>query len=123
MDTPSPACKTTSKPDKVVNGEGKRVELMGMDFQVDPYFVEPEGEDNDLFGNARDAAASAETAAAERDVDHRAAAADAETETAEARFLPGPMEPIQSQAEDHRASGHIRLRNLVQRMRALARHR
>ena len=83
-----------------------------MDFQVDPYFVEPEGEDNDLFGDARNAAASAETAAAESDVEHRAAAAaDAETETAEARFLPGPMEPIQSQAEDHRVCGHIPFRN------------
>ena len=82
-----------------------------MDLQVVPYFVELEGEDNDLFGNARDAAASAETAAAESDVDHRAAAADAETETAEARFLPGPIEPIQSQAGDHRAAGHIPFRN------------
>ena len=83
---------------------------MGMDLQVDPYFVEPEGEDDDLFGDARTAVASTEAAAAEGNVEH-GAAEDAEAETAEARFLPGPMEPIQSQAEDHRASGHIPFRN------------
>ena len=93
---------------------------MGMDPQVDPYFVEPEGGDGDLFGDARGAVASTEAAAAESNVEHKAAE-DAETETAEARFLPGPMEPIQSQAEDHRASGHIPFRNWCS-MRTLARH-
>ena len=44
----------------MVCGEGKGVELMGMDFQVDPYFVEPEGEDDDLFGDTRTAVASTE---------------------------------------------------------------
>ena len=64
-----------------------------MDLQVDPYFVDPEGEDNDLFGDARGAVASTEAAAAESNVEHRAAE-DAETETAEARFLPAPWSPF-----------------------------
>ena len=62
----------------MVCGEEKRAELMGVDLQVDPYFVESEG---------------------------------AESETVEARFLPGPPEATQSQAEDHRASGQIPFRS------------
>ena len=52
----------------------------------------------------------AQAAAAEGNVEH-SAAEDAEAEIAEARFPPDPMEPIQSQAEDHRASRHIPFRN------------
>ena len=81
---------------------------MGMDLQVDPYFVEPEEEDDDLFGDASTAVASMQAAACAEP----GAAENTETDTAEARFLPGPHEAIQSQAEDHRASGHVPFRSL-----------
>ena len=101
----------------MVGGEVKRVELMGMDLQVDPYFVEPEGEDDDIFGDARTAVASTEAAAAENNVEHRAAE-DAEAETAEARphgahSIPNGRPPC--------LRAHS-VQKLVQRMRTLARH-
>ena len=86
------------------------MELMGVDLQVDPYFVESEGEDDGLFGDAAVAADSLAAAKAEG-VDALDAAEDAESETVEARFLPGPPEATQSQAEDHRASGQIPFRS------------
>ena len=68
------------------------MELMGVDLQVDPYFVESEGEDDGLFGDAAAAAGSPAAAAAEG-VDAPDAAEDAEAETAKVRFLPGPLKP------------------------------
>ena len=86
------------------------MELMGVDLQVDPYFVYSEGEDDGLFGDA--AVAADNPAAAEAGgVDTLEAAENAEAETAEASFLLSPPEATQSQAEDHRASGHIPCRS------------
>ena len=81
-----------------------------MDLQADPYLAEPEEEADDLFGESGTAVAGVEAAAAEGSAELDAAD-NTETETAEARFLPGPHEPIQSQAEDHCASGHIPFRS------------
>ena len=76
-----------------------------MDLDVDPYVVESEVEKDDLFGDAS-GATTATGGLVERD-----AVEDAETEIAAAKFLPGPHEPTQSQAEDHCASGHIPFRS------------
>ena len=76
-----------------------------MDLDVDPYVVESEVEKDDPFGDAS-GATTATGGLVERD-----AVEDAETEIAAARFLPGPHEPTQSQAEDHCASGHIPFRS------------
>ena len=104
----SAASKTTKTPKEkeVVCGKEKGVELMGMDLQTDPYVVESEREDDGLFGDA--AAADDRRAVSAPDGDDASDAADSpDAETAEARFLPGPHEPTQCHAEDHRASGHI----------------
>ena len=69
------------------------MELLGVYLQVDPYFVELEGEDDGLFGDAGIAVASTEVAAAESDVEPDAAE-DTEAETAEYRFLPSPTRPF-----------------------------
>ena len=83
---------------------------MGIDLQTDPYVVESEREDDGLFVDA--AAADNRQAVSAPDGDSASDAADnPDAETAEARFLPGPQEPTQSQAEDHRASGHIPFRS------------
>ena len=77
---------------------------------TDPYVVESETEDDGLFGDA--AASDNRRAASAPDGDSASDAADSpDAETAEACFLPGPRELTQSQAEDHRASGHIPLRS------------
>ena len=83
---------------------------MGMDLpQTDPYVVESEMEDDGLFGDA--ARADNRQAVSAPDGDDAFDVADSpDAETAEARFLHGPQEPTQSQAEDHRASGHIPVR-------------
>ena len=107
----STACKTTNTPNVVVCSEEKGVELMGMDLpQTDPYMVESEMEDDGLFGDA--ATANNRQAVSAPDGGDASDTADSpDAETAEARFLPGPQDPTQSQAEDHRASGHIPFRS------------
>ena len=106
----STACKTTNIPNVVVCSKEKGVELMGMDMQTDPYAVESEMEDDGLFGDAA-AANNHPTASAPNGDDASDVADSPDAETAEARFLPSPQEPTQSQAEDHRASGHIPFRS------------
>ena len=104
------ASKTTNAPNVVVCGKERRVELMEMDFQTDPYAVESERDDDGLFGDA--AAADDHRAVSAPDGDDASDTADRpDAETAEASFLPGPHEPTQSQAEDHCASGHIPFRS------------
>ena len=88
----SAASKTTNTPNVVVCGKERKVELMGMDLQTDPYAVESDGEDDGLFGDA--AAADDHRAVSAPDGDDASDTADRPAaETAEASFLPGPHEP------------------------------
>ena len=50
----------------MVDGKGKGVELMGMDLQTDPYVVESEGENDDLFGDNSGGAVPADDGIVER---------------------------------------------------------
>ena len=47
----STACETTQNSEEVVCSKEKRVELMGVDLQTDPYVFESEGEEDCLFGD------------------------------------------------------------------------
>ena len=88
----STACKTTEKPKEVVCSEERGVELMGVDLQTDPYFVESEGKNDGLFGDAAAAEDSRAVSAAEGvGAADSADNLDAEA-AAEASFLPGPQE-------------------------------
>ena len=82
-------CKTTENSEEVVCSEERRVELMGVNLQTDPYLIESEEEDDGLFGDAV-AAADKRSASAIEEAGAPDAADNPNAETAETRFLPSP---------------------------------